>query len=1059
MLRRRAALAWFVALVALGACGARNERAPQPKQPQALAKRPIAETLSPGRAISIAVDPVPKRLGIQVEPGTTFLVESEECDVDVVMSLLDGNGEARARADNSNRAGGYEFLLARADGSESSSLVVESNAASSQCAISLTTLVDLQEWDNRLVETSIFLDKDEFTASAASGMYRSTLQTSLGSGLPENSALPVLVQARILQRHGKFQTLRGDLEAGLSSLEMAWQVASSHSDGWYQAELLNDLGETLFHHGAFDRQESIEWLAIEHAQESGNERAEAEAWNNLGASYAARGLPSQSLVAYRNAIASYESHGAEASMHATVHNLGVQLVEMGRLAEGIEELEEALDISLKHETARQQGQTLTALASAHARNGAMERSFSSFELAEAKLSEASAHYDLAVALEQHAQWLRHVGRLGEARAALERSLDLVPAGSNSGDSFRFQNAYVQLGLGVIARLQNQDGEARNFLESALDLFDAIGGLEGRILSRLELARTLRQLGEHAQALSMLEGATEIIESSRANLRHVALRSTYLSSWSEVYEELISVLANAALAEHSEVGIGKNRGSLLARRAFSISERVRARALLDHLKTQTRRITSAAIQDAETELGRAEMGSMPTSDSARSASSRRQREQALATENLRVARIRLDLLNEAERHAAGIKPQAAETVSAESLMSALDTGTVVVAYSLGEDQSWLWRIDSSDVQIFPLRNREAIDAAARNFHELVQLGRTLGYRNSADVARVHLAQLIFPASLDLSSAQRVVVIPDGALHLIPFEYLLNAELPSATGRGLVNSAEVVHLPSASSLIELRRRRSSRQPASKLLAMVVDPVFERDDPRVSSKSAAPGQVGSFGLANALRSALGGDLRRLPGSMAEAKRVKSIVEDNLPDSALLIASAFDATRELVRAGNLSDFRVLHFATHGLVDAEDPALVGLVLSLVDPHGRNWDGLLRPRDLYQINLSADLVVLSACKTGLGQEVRGEGIVGLADGFFASGASLLVVSLWEVDDEATSELMAAFYEGLLEERLSPVAALRQARSALKRDPRWQSPAYWSAFVPIGDWQIDVLGSE
>ena len=165
------------------------------------------------------------------------------------------------------------------------------------------------------------------------------------------------------------------------------------------------------------------------------------------------------------------------------------------------------------------------------------------------------------------------------------------------------------------------------------------------------------------------------------------------------------------------------------------------------------------------------------------------------------------------------------------------------------------------------------------------------------------------------------------------------------------------------------------------------------------------------------------------------------------------FDANREMAVAGDLGTYQVIHFATHALINNQHPELSGLVLSLVDRDGRPREGFLRLNDIYNLRLPADLVVLSACQTGLGQEIRGEGLIGLTRGFMYAGVPRVITSLWQVDDKATSELMGRFYQGMLgTTKLSAAAALRQAQIEMWRQKDWQSPYYWAAFALQGEWQ-------
>jgi CHAT domain-containing protein len=206
----------------------------------------------------------------------------------------------------------------------------------------------------------------------------------------------------------------------------------------------------------------------------------------------------------------------------------------------------------------------------------------------------------------------------------------------------------------------------------------------------------------------------------------------------------------------------------------------------------------------------------------------------------------------------------------------------------------------------------------------------------------------------------------------------------------------------------------------------------------------------LANADSAALAGQLQvpRLPFTRQEANRIVELagVRESLE------ALDFRASLGTIASAPLGRYRYLHFATHGYLDSEHPELSSLVLSLVDQNGKPQDGFLRSQDIYNMKLGADLVVLSACQTGLGKEIRGEGIVGLTRGFMYAGAPSVIVSMWSVNDRATEELMAAFYKKLFKDHMRPSAALRQAQIEMYRSKKWSAPFYWGAFVQQGEWR-------
>jgi hypothetical protein len=318
-----------------------------------------------------------------------------------------------------------------------------------------------------------------------------------------------------------------------------------------------------------------------------------------------------------------------------------------------------------------------------------------------------------------------------------------------------------------------------------------------------------------------------------------------------------------------------------------------------------------------------------------------------------------------------------------------------------------------------------------------------------------------------AGKRLLVVPDGVLHRIPFDALPEPDptlgggggthdvaAPPAVARPLVVGHEVVTAPSASVLSALQNGRPAGAVSPRLIAVLADPVFDSQDSRTEAPgrppTAEPVPEDEADLREAFRDAGegGGEapLRRLTSSLREAKAIADLT---LPAERVILTD-FDANVEKVKGGSLGDFRIIHFATHGIFNDERPELSGLVLSRVDEQGRRRDGFLRTEDVYNLRLNADLVVLSACRTGLGHNVNGEGILGITRGFMYAGSRSIVASLWKVSDEATAELMGHFYRAMFRKRLPPSAALRDAKEQMWRQERWRPPYYWAAFVMQGE---------
>jgi CHAT domain-containing protein len=276
--------------------------------------------------------------------------------------------------------------------------------------------------------------------------------------------------------------------------------------------------------------------------------------------------------------------------------------------------------------------------------------------------------------------------------------------------------------------------------------------------------------------------------------------------------------------------------------------------------------------------------------------------------------------------------------------------------------------------------------------------------------------------------------------------------------LIVHHEVVNLPSASVLAVLRREERKREYTSEL-AVLADAVFQSDDTRFKQVDGSSAHVSPMRANNdpiretndLLRSAGEvGTLKfsRLPFSRREADAIVARVGK----ARSLKALDFAASRETVFDSKLGQYRILHFATHGLLNSKHPSLSGIVLSLYDKEGRQVDGFLRAHEIYNLNLNAELVVLSACRSALGKEIRGEGLVGLTRGFMYAGTPSVVASLWDVRDEATAELMSRFYERMFEKRMRPAAALRAAQVSMLKEKRWVQPYYWAAFTLQGEWR-------
>lgn len=361
---------------------------------------------------------------------------------------------------------------------------------------------------------------------------------------------------------------------------------------------------------------------------------------------------------------------------------------------------------------------------------------------------------------------------------------------------------------------------------------------------------------------------------------------------------------------------------------------------------------------------------------------------------------------------------------------LDSQTMLIQYGAIFSETYRWVVTREGVSL----KRIASSDQLRKLTPSLQRG--IRRRAESPRAGSELAELLLPPL----NKRRLIIVADGPVHRVPF-----AALPYK-GAPLAHSHEIVYLPSVSVLRELRLREARIH--SKEMAIIADPVFDASDIRLGQKRAvAQAPLGEFEQLELTRAGRQ-TFVRLPATDQEAKTLEQLVS---PEK-LTKATGFSANRSRVlKRMNLSDHRIVHFATHGISAPAAPHLSGLVLSLFDPQGQPVNGYLRIPDIVRSRMNVELVTLSACETAVGQIIEGEGVVGLTRAFMYAGANRLLVSQWSVDDEATAALMSEFYKELLQEKLGPAEALRRAQVKISSIEKWKSPYYWAAFQLQGDW--------
>jgi CHAT domain-containing protein len=576
-------------------------------------------------------------------------------------------------------------------------------------------------------------------------------------------------------------------------------------------------------------------------------------------------------------------------------------------------------------------------------------------------------------------------------------------------------------LALLGRLQAKQGlysQAITSLEQANALKEKTSEVEDIARIQYELAFVYGRLDRLEDARLTIEKTIEIIEKQRVSISHFDSRASYFAAVHRYYSLYVQILM---LLDR------KNPAHGFAEMAFDASERSKVRSLLD--------LFAATSQDAPCE---------------------------------ELLQKQLNTESSTEIHAAAVEksasPSPAPTLTLKEVQAEIeDDGAVLLEYALGDENSYVWAIDQYQITSYELPQSGRIRKLVERLREaLVTPQLKDGERAAEYQARVRkidqtyqadarqLSQLLL-GPVALGRAKRLLIVPDGSLQYIPFAAL---PIPGMNKDFLVDHFEIDVLPSASLLGILRKATGKRAPPTATAAIFADPVFESDDERVSTPRADTRKSYEdrpASLNRAIRDSGGSQyIARLPASRDEANAIASVLRSEDPQ-AVQVALDFDASRAHVLRDGLTRFRLVHFATHGIVDIRHPEMSGLILSLVDKKGRKQDGYLRLGDIYKLKLSADLVVLSSCDSALGKDLESEGIIGLPRGFLYAGAKSVIASLWKVNDDATAALMSRLY-ARIKKGESPGSALRGAQLEMVRDEQWSNPHNWAAFVLQGDYR-------
>lgn len=722
-----------------------------------------------------------------------------------------------------------------------------------------------------------------------------------------------------------------------------------------------------------------------------------------------------------------------------LNNLGYTYKNLGDYEKAIFFLSQALDIQRETNDKRGEAIVLNNLGGGYLMNGQFEkaeelylRSIILRRAVKDRRGEGTTLNNLGQVFARRDDHAKAVEYLDQA-LVIRRELK-----DKTGEAITLRN------LAASYRALGDKVKAVEFYEQANTLAKQLGDRRVEADSAYGLAVAQQDQGDLDRAIETVERGLALTEQIRGELVNPELKVVYLASVSRYYELYIELLAARYERSGKEVDLAL---------ALQASEHARSRSLVELLKEARVNIKQGIdvklleqAQDLQDKLNlryrqrTATLAGKPNPDALAKITG----DINTLTTDLETVQVKIRRDNPRYADLTG-----GNTLAAKEIQALLDDDTILLEYKLGDKRSFMFSVSKTVIKIYTLPARTEIELIAKDLYGSLSAPDKTKAASGAELADKLGRMLLAPVAQQIRN-KRLAIVADGILQFIPFASLSGV---GTAGALVADTNQVVILPSASVLAELRTGSDAAKAPIKTIAIFADPVFEQGDPRLKTTAAAAVTATDADPRTELKRVsrdfdFGETLPRLLSSRTEARSVASFAAKDQVVSNM----DFDASRQNVLDGELAGYRIVHFATHGLLDAAHPQFSGLVFSLFDKNGKPQDGFLTLNQIYNLNLNSDLVVLSACQTALGKDVRGEGLIGLTRGFMYAGARRVVASLWKVDDAATAEFMKRFYQNFLQKQQTAAVALRQTQIEMKQTPRYRSPYYWAGFTLQGDWK-------
>ena len=831
-------------------------------------------------------------------------------------------------------------------------------------------------------------------------------------------------------QEGKKSRKSGQFDESINNFQNAIKLAQEIESKEHEIKCMRQLSATFLRINDLQQFYSLNERALKIAQDINHRKEEGSCLNNIGIYHKKLDNYSKALSYYEEALKIAKLDNNKELMAERLNNIGIVYQELGFYGKSIEYLIKALNIDKQLGNDIFVSMDLNNIGETFRNKGII----------------SNKKEDLLTALDYFEKCHKLILKTGDKRM---EAMVLNNIGTVQSDLKNYQEAlkYFQLGLkkaedindvesmgmilnniGIVYYNQEDYEESTKYYQRAINLALQIQGNQILWEAYLEQAKALSKQDKLKQALASYKNSIAIIEDIRSQIKLEELKASYLGSDNrmEAYHNLIDLLITLHKSE-------EERG--YDQEAFDYLERAKARAFLDRLEISQLDISQGIdprLLNKEKEL----MKDISKLYTKLYNSDFTSQEATQIHEELKEYEDKLESL---KREIRTLSPAYADLkypeiiTLEETQKELLDDQSAFFAYSIGKENSYLFVITKNNLKIFPVPNREALQ------HQISEYLKTITDKdnNIFQLGYELYAALVKPGLT--AEMKNLIFIPDDILHFLPFEALITHE---KSKNWLIQDYQIAYIPSLSSYREiLNRKNSNNETPNKDILAFGDPSFGSLEMEENGGDVFQDFFSSTAF----------NFSRLSYSDYEIQKISSLFDE----TKTIIFTRESASEEELKNHNLEDYKIIHFATHSLIDDKRPARSSIVLTLDDEPSE--DGFLQMREVYNLKLNSELVVLSACQTGLGQLINGEGIEGLNRAFFYAGASSVLMSLWSVNDQASSQLMERFYSHLRSSE-SSMNALRKTKLEMISSGVLSHPYYWAGFIVSGKADEAILRS-